>query len=71
MALTVCLKAYPDTNSYLHHGLLGHVSLDTTHVYAEVDLEMKARALEMCSVGAGEKPVVAAGGEILAFLRRI
>lgn len=24
---------------------LGHVSLDTTHVYAEVDLEMKARAL--------------------------
>ncbi len=24
---------------------LGHVSLDTTHVYAEVDLEMKAKAL--------------------------
>ena len=24
-------------------GWLGHVSLDTTHVYAEVDLEMKAR----------------------------
>jgi integrase/recombinase XerD len=24
---------------------LGHVSLDTTHVYAEVDLEMKASAL--------------------------
>jgi integrase/recombinase XerD len=27
---------------------LGHVSLDTTHVYAEVDLEMKAKALERC-----------------------
>jgi integrase/recombinase XerD len=25
--------------------LLGHVSLDTTHVYAEVDMEMKERAL--------------------------
>lgn len=24
---------------------LGHVSLDTTNVYAEVDLEMKAKAL--------------------------
>ena len=24
---------------------LGHVSLDTTHIYAEVDLEMKAKAL--------------------------
>ncbi len=27
---------------------LGHVSLDTTHVYAEVDFEMKAKALECC-----------------------
>jgi len=24
---------------------LGHVSLDTTNIYAEVDLEMKAKAL--------------------------
>src|SRR5271156_4504551 len=29
---------------------LGHVSLATTNVYAEVDLEMKAKALEKCSV---------------------
>src|ERR1700737_3900682 len=29
---------------------LGHVSLDTTHIYAEVDLEMKAKALERCDV---------------------
>jgi Phage integrase family len=27
---------------------LGHVSLDTTHIYAEVDLEMKAKALALC-----------------------
>jgi hypothetical protein len=29
---------------------LGHVSLDTTHVYAEVDLEMKAKALAKCDL---------------------
>jgi hypothetical protein len=30
---------------------LGHVSLETTNVYAEVDLEMKAKALANCEVG--------------------
>ena len=29
---------------------LGHVSLTTTNVYAEVDLEMKAKALDNCEV---------------------
>jgi hypothetical protein len=29
---------------------LGHVSLATTNVYAEVDLEMKAKALATCEV---------------------
>ena len=29
---------------------LGHVSLDTTYVYAEIDLEMKANALAHCDV---------------------
>jgi integrase/recombinase XerD len=29
---------------------LGHVSLTTTNVYAEVDLEMKAKALASCEV---------------------
>jgi site-specific recombinase XerD len=29
---------------------LGHVSLDTTHIYAEVDLEMKAKALAQCEI---------------------
>jgi integrase/recombinase XerD len=33
---------------------LGHVSLATTNIYAEVDLEMKAKALANCEV-AGEK----------------
>jgi integrase/recombinase XerD len=29
---------------------LGHVSIDTTHVYAEVDLQMKANALAHCDL---------------------
>jgi hypothetical protein len=34
---------------------LGHLSLATTNVYAEVDLEMKAKALANCE-GKDEKP---------------
>ena len=34
---------------------LGHVSLATTNVYAEVDLEMKARALAHCEVEGKKK----------------
>jgi integrase/recombinase XerD len=37
------LRAGVDINTI--RAWLGHVSLDTTHVYAEVDMEMKARAL--------------------------
>jgi integrase/recombinase XerD len=31
---------------------LGHVSLDTTHIYAEVDFEMKTKALTQCQIPA-------------------
>ena len=30
--------------------LLGHVSIDTTSIYAETTLEMKAKALALCEV---------------------
>jgi integrase/recombinase XerD len=42
---TAChlLRAGVDINTI--RAWLGHVSLSTTNVYAEVDLEMKARAL--------------------------
>lgn len=33
---------------------LGHVSLDTTNIYAEVDLEMKAKALALCDIPNGQ-----------------
>ena len=36
---------------------LGHVSLDTTHRYAEITVQMKAQALEAC-----EPPVAASAG---------
>lgn len=34
---------------------LGHVSLNTTNIYAEVDLEMKAKALAHCEVSGSEQ----------------
>jgi site-specific recombinase XerD len=49
---THLLRAGVDINTI--RAWLGHVSLTTTNVYAEVDLEMKARALANCEV-AGEQ----------------
>lgn len=40
------LRAGVDINTI--RAWLGYVSPDTTHVYAEVDLEMKAAALARC-----------------------
>lgn len=34
---------------------LGHVSLTTTNIYAEVDLQMKAQALAHCEIKHGKK----------------
>jgi integrase/recombinase XerD len=47
---TAChlLRAGADINTV--RGWLRHVSLDTTNIYAETDLEMKAKALAMCEV---------------------
>jgi len=42
------LRAGVDINTI--RAWLGHVSLETTNRYAEVDLEMKAQALETCAV---------------------
>ena len=45
---THLLRAGVDINTV--RAWLGHVSLDTTNIYAEIDLEMKARALARCEV---------------------
>jgi integrase/recombinase XerD len=51
---------------------LGHVSLATTNVYAEVDLEMKAKALANCEVDgkASGKPWKEDAG-LMDFLRAL
>jgi len=52
---------------------LGHVSLDTTNIYAETDLEMKAKALATCEV-AGEpqtKKRWREDPELMTFLRSL
>jgi integrase/recombinase XerD len=54
---THLLRAGVDINTI--RAWLGHVSLETTNVYAEVDLAMKAKALASCEVheeGIPEKP---------------
>ena len=48
---THLLRAGVDINTI--RSWLGHVSLTTTNIYAEVDLEMKAKALALCQVTEG------------------
>jgi integrase/recombinase XerD len=43
---THLLRAGVDINTI--RGWLGHVSLETTNVYAEIDFETKAKALAKC-----------------------
>jgi site-specific recombinase XerD len=53
---------------------LGHVSLDTTHIYAEVDLEMKAKALAQCDVPASASDNIddwSNNPELMAFLKSL
>ena len=51
---THLLRAGVDINTI--RAWLGHVSLETTNIYAETDLEMKAKALAHCEVVAA-KPI--------------
>lgn len=66
---THLLRAGVDLNTI--RSWLGHVSLDTTQVYAEMDLEMKARALEKCDTMEFRKQTVASGEPLMDFLRAI
>src|SRR2546422_3074815 len=51
---THLLRAGVDINTI--RAWLGHVSLDTTNIYAEIDLEMKAKALAKCEVTNASQP---------------
>jgi site-specific recombinase XerD len=67
---THLLRAGVDINTI--RAWLGHVSLTTTNVYAEVDLEMKAKALATCEVkkSKAKKPWRCDNG-LLGFLRSL
>jgi len=67
---THLLRAGVDINTI--RAWLGHVSLSTTNIYAEVDLEMKAKALAACEV-AETKPAKrwSQDQDLMAFLRSL
>ena len=65
------LRAGVDINTI--RAWLGHASLETTNRYAEVDLEMKAKALQACADDATHSrpdavPAWHADGGLMAFL---
>jgi site-specific recombinase XerD len=66
---THLLRAGVDINTI--RSWLGHVSLDTTQVYAEMDLEMKARALEKCDTLEFKRPTLQSPEPLMDFLRAI
>ena len=57
------LRAGVDINTI--RAWLGHVSLDTTHIYAEVDMEMKAKALASVDITGLQRPATAAYAAII------
>ncbi|WP_431273202.1 tyrosine-type recombinase/integrase [Variovorax ureilyticus] len=64
------LRAGVDINTI--RAWLGHVSLDTTNVYAEVDLEMKARALASVDItGLPTSPRRRQAPAVMDFLRQL
>ncbi|MDI7260918.1 MAG: tyrosine-type recombinase/integrase, partial [Thermodesulfobacteriota bacterium] len=65
------LRAGVDINT--SRAWLGHVSLNTTNIYAEVDLEMKAKALAHCEIPLSEQTRRPwhNSREVMAFLRAL
>lgn len=68
---THLLRAGVDINTI--RAWLGHVSIDTTNIYAEIDLAAKAKALETCAIqpDAGGPPVWRDNTDLLVFLRSL
>ena len=64
------LRAGVDINTI--RAWLGHVSLDTTHVYAEVDMEMKAKALASVDIsGLQNRPWQRPLPSLMTFLKAL
>ena len=71
---------HPSATHLLHAGVdintvrawLGHVSLNTSNVCAEIDLETKARALALCEVKHGKRAKLWHHDKgLIAFLRAL
>jgi site-specific recombinase XerD len=68
---THLLRAGVDLNTI--RAWLGHVSLDTTNIYAETDLSIKAKALAACDPGGGHRRVKKRWRDpsLMEFLRKL
>ena len=68
---THLLRAGVDINTI--RAWLGHVSVDTTNVYAEIDLATKAKALDKCAILPHSEgpPVWKDNQDLLVFLRSL
>ncbi len=69
---THLLRAGVDLNTI--RAWLGHVSLDTTNIYAETDLASKAKALAACDPGGGYRRIKKKWRDdpgLMEFLRKL
>ena len=68
---THLLRAGVDINTI--RAWLGHVSIQTTNIYAEIDLATKGKALATCAVQSddGRPPIWNTNKDLLAFLRSL
>ena len=68
---THLLRAGVDINTI--RGWLGHASINTTNVYAEVDLDTKAKALAACSPGTAgrSRSPWKSSASVMEFLRTL
>jgi integrase/recombinase XerD len=70
---THLLRAGVDINTI--RAWMGHVSLATTNIYADVDLQMKERALATCDIGENasnkRKERYREDKELMEFLRKL
>jgi site-specific recombinase XerD len=66
---THLLRAGVDINTI--RAWLGHVSIDTTNIYAESDLQMKAKALGMCESALSRRKRWRDNPDLLQFLAQL
>jgi site-specific recombinase XerD len=66
---THLLRAGVDINTI--RAWLGHVSINTTSIYAETDLEMKAKALALCEIDANPTRRRRNNSNLMEYLRTL